>query len=300
MRVVVAARLAPTALADLEKLAAVDVFPSGTPPRDALRSADALVVRGHIRVDAALLDLAPRLRLVVKAGAGTDTLDLPELRHRGVAVVTVPSPESVAEHAMLLLLAVRRRLVPLVDAVREGRAEAKYELTGNRLAGSTFGVVGFGAIGAATARLAAGFRMRVLVCDRSAAAKLEKIAALDAEVVGMDELFDRADHASLHVPLTASTRGFVGAVELGMLGPAGVLINTSRGAVVDEGALVQALATGALGGAGLDVVGDEPVRKDNPLLAAPNVVVTPHVGSQTVETLRDVGTGVVEAVRSLV
>lgn len=225
-------------------------------------------------IDVELLDAAPRLRVVVNHGVGYDTIDAEELDRRGIALVRPlgANAGSVADHAFALLLAVRHRLIEADRAAREGRyAEYHWELPlGEDLEGTTLGIVGMGAIGRAMARRAEGFGMRVLVHSRS-------------QGVPLDEMLRESDAVSLHCPLTEHTRGMIGRRELSLMRPTAVVINTARGGICDEDALVAALQDGTILGAGLDVVADEP-HVPQALLDHPRVVITPHVADGTVQT----------------
>ncbi len=234
---------------------------------------DAIWSVGEV-IDRELLDAAPRLRVVVNHGVGYDTIDAEELERRDIALVRPlgANAGSVADHAFALLLAVRHRLVEADRAARDGRyAEYHWELPlGEDLEGTTLGIVGMGAIGRAIARRAEGFGMRVLVHSRR-------------EGIGLDDLLRQSDAVSLHCPLTDATRGMIGRRELALMRPTAVLINTARGAICDEDALVEALADGTILGAGLDVLADEP-HVPQGLIDHPRVVLSPHVADGTVQT----------------
>ena len=220
------------------------------------------------------LDLLPDLRLVANYGVGYDRVDVPACRERGVAVTNTPGvlDAAVADLTLALILACRRHLVVSDRFVRDGRWRrgwAEPELLGRDLAGSTLGLVGFGRIGQEVAKRAKGFGMRVVFHRRSGGLPL-------------DELLRTADVVSLHVPLTPETHGLVSRERLALLRDGATLINTARGAIVDEEALVEELVSGRIS-AGLDVFADEP-RVPEGLLELPNVVLTPHIASATVET----------------
>ena len=234
---------------------------------------DAIWSVGEV-IDRQLLDAAPRLRVVVNHGVGYDTIDAEELERRGIALVRPlgANASCVADHAFALLLAVRHRLVEADRAARDGRyAEYHWELPlGEDLEGTTLGIVGMGAIGRAMVRRAEGFGMRVLVHSRR-------------EGIPLDDLLRQSDVVSLHCPLTEATRGVIGRRELALMRPTAVLINTARGAICDEAALVDALADGTILGAGLDVLADEP-HVPQALIDHPRVVLSPHVADGTVQT----------------
>jgi lactate dehydrogenase-like 2-hydroxyacid dehydrogenase len=276
----------PARLAERYDLALWD---HDTPPGPArlaelVRGCDAALLLGNDRVDAALLDAGDRLRVVALASMGYDAVDVAAAGARGVVVTHTPDvlAETTADIALALILMARRRLVRSLDAVRRGewttfRMDA---FLGLDVHGATLGLIGYGQIGRALARRAAGLGMRVRHHTRSPAADDGL-----SRPVGLDELLRTSDVISLHVPLTPQTRGLIGAAELALMKPTATLVNTARGGVVDEAALLDALRTGRLHSAGLDVMLDEP-RTDpaDPLLHEPNLVVLPHVGSATEST----------------
>lgn len=240
--------------------------------------ADAVVTR-DAGLSAAAMDAAPRLRLVVVHGVGHDPVDVAHAVAREIVVCNTPMANgwAVAEHAIGLLLALAKQTLAADRAVREAVFERRYALGLTELRGRTLGIVGCGRIGLATARIArAGLRMRV--CGHSPSADPARLRRLGiAPCAGLGELLEQADAVTLHVPLRSETRGLIGRAELGRMKRGALLVNTARGALVDQGALVEALTEGRLGGAGLDVFDREPVPADHPLLRLPNVVLSPHV-----------------------
>ncbi|HXF51015.1 MAG TPA: D-glycerate dehydrogenase [Dehalococcoidia bacterium] len=281
-RVFVTRRLPGDALERLSAVALVDVWQHDLPPsRDelvaAVREADGLICLLTDRIDAGVLDAAPRLRVVSTMAVGYDHIDVAAATARGIPVGHTPGvlTETTADLAWALLLATARRVVEGDRFVREGRWKTwdPNLLLGYDVHGATLGVVGMGAIGQAVARRAVGFGMRVLYTRRSAG---------EAEIgrrVSLEELLRESDFVSLHVPLTAETRHLIGERELRLMKRTAILINTARGPVVDQAALAAALREGVIAGAGVDVTEVEPIPPDDPLLAAPNVVILPHIGS---------------------
>jgi D-3-phosphoglycerate dehydrogenase len=300
MNILLAGQFDPGAMAELQKHHTVWWAAAAQSPPDRLSAADVLVTRGQLRVDRSLLDVARRLRLIVKAGAGLDTIDLETAFERGIRVETTPvGATSVAELALCLLLTVRRHVTGLDRRIRTGDWNAKYALSGRQLKGSRLGIVGFGRIGRELARLAHGVGMDVVAWDR-APGKEEKrraAAAFGVRFLDLAALLTASDAISLHLPSTPSTRGLIGADELALLPPGAILVNTGRASVVDREAFVGALQRGSLAGAGLDVFWTEPMAADDPLFQLPNLICTPHVGAQTRETMADIGWAVVETVR---
>lgn len=268
------ARIVVTApLAGLDPLAEHDVAgPDGW--RAHLADADALLCVLTDRVDAALLDAAPSLRVVGTVSVGYDHVDLAACAERGVVVVNTPGvlTDATADLAFGLLLAAARLFRLGGTAVVEGRWHGwrMDDYVGREVHGATLGLVGSGRIARAVERRALGFGMRVLHHSRSGG-------------VPLDHLLAESSFVSLHVPLTEQTRHLIGARELALLGPDGVLVNTSRGPVVDEAALAEALAARTLFAAGLDVYENEPAVHPG-LLASPYAVLLPHVGSATTAT----------------
>jgi len=243
------------------------------PPRAPLPDVDVLVAV-VARVGSAELELFPDLRLVANYGVGYDLVDVEACRARGVAVTNTPGvlDAAVADLTLALILATRRNLVTADRWIREGGWEnnwARPRLLGRDLAGSRLGLVGFGRIGREVARRAEVFRMEVSFHTRRSG-------------VALDDLLSMSDVVSLHVPLTDESRGLMSRERLALLPDGATLVNTARGGVVDEEALVDELVSGRIS-AGLDVFADEP-RVPERLLGLPNVVLTPHVGSATVET----------------
>lgn len=249
------------------------------------RAADARVVlTNKVLLGAAEMAALPELRYIGVLATGYNVVDVAAARERGIVVTNVPaySTPSVAQHVFALLLELTRGVGRHADLVRGGRWGASpdfafWDTPQVELAGLTFGIVGFGAIGQAVARVAQAFGMRLLVQTRTPdSAKWPGVS-----FVALDELFTQADVVSLHCPLTEETRHLVNAARLATMKPTAYLLNTGRGPLVDEAALVAALHAGQIAGAGLDVLAQEPPPVDNPLLTAPNCVITPHLAWAT-------------------
>lgn len=257
--------------------------------RDALLraagQADALIVRNRSQVDAALLAAAPRLRAVGRLGVGLDNIDLPGCAARGIQVVpaTGANARAVAEYVVGTLLALLRGAYAASAEVAGGEWPRAALSQGLEAHGRTLGVVGFGGIGQLTARLAAGLGMRVVACDAALPADHPAWADAGATRLELDDLLAQADAVTLHVPLTTGTRHLLDAARIARMRPGAVLINTSRGGIVDETALAAALRGGHLGGAALDVFEQEPLSAGSPLAGAPNLILTPHIAGLTRE-----------------
>jgi D-3-phosphoglycerate dehydrogenase len=248
---------------------------------------DAWVVRGATKVTRRLLDAAPQLRWVARAGAGLDNIDVAAASERGIGVLNVPGANAVAVAELVfgLLLGLFRH-IPAADAsVRRGEWE-KGRFQGRELRGKTLAIIGLGKIGGAVARRARAFEMECIGFDPIVSSA--DALAMGVEPVTFDELFPRAEVLTLHAPILPETKGMVGAAELARMPRGAVLVNAARGGLVDEASLVEALRSGALAGAALDVFSEEP-PKGSPLLSLPNVVLTPHIGAATVEAQEAVG-----------
>jgi len=279
MRIVSTHRLPGPAWEELVAAVDVDILDAWPPPEPLLGIEAAIVVSRP--VDAAALELCPDLRLVANYGVGYDSVDVAACAARGIAVTNTPGvlDAAVADLTLALVLAVRRRLVEADAFVRSGEWRDEWILprvTGEDVSGATLGIVGLGRIGGAVARRARAFDMRVLYAQR------RRVDTDLAEFRELDALLAEADVVSLHVPLTAETRGLLDARRLALLRDGAALVNTARGPVVDEQALVRELVSGRIRAA-LDVFAAEPSVPPE-LLTLPNVVLTPHVGSATTET----------------
>jgi len=247
---------------------------------DAPRDVDALIVRSRTQVTAGTLArCAPRLQVIGRAGVGVDNIDLQAAVDAGVIVVNAPEAASisVAEHTLALMLALARR-IPQADASLRRGEWKKGELTGAELHGKTLGLIGLGRIGTLVAERATAFGMQVLAFDP--ALSEEDIAARGACGTDFETVLEQADVISLHVPLVPGTANLIDAQTLGRMKPGAWLICTSRGGIIDEGALANALQDGTVAGAALDVFEHEPPGV-NALTALPNIVLTPHIAGQT-------------------
>lgn len=293
-RVFVTRRLPGAALTRLAEHADVGVFEEDRPPGQALlleraSRADGLLCLGTDRIDATVLDACPRLRVVANYGVGYDNLDLEALSARGIPASNTPGvlSDATADLTWALILAVARRVVEAHDAVLAGQWSSWKPawLLGRELAGGVLGIVGLGRIGRAVARRAHGFAMHVIACSASSnpARGAEEVEGAGlVEWVSLDELLGRADVVSLHVPLTPETRHLIGRRELAAMRRSAILINTARGEVVDQAALFDALAAQDIAAAGLDVTDPEPLSPGEAIVALPNCLVLPHIGSATV------------------
>jgi len=290
-RVFVTRGLVGDGLDRLAKSADVAIWPGVDPPpahellEHACRS-DGLLTMISDRIDGAFLDAAPSIRVVSQLAVGYDNIDVPAATDRGVLVCNTPGvlTDATADLAFALMLAHARRLFRGDRALRNGEwgEWSPVFMLSNDLHRKTLGIVGLGAIGQAVAERARGFKMPILYWSRSR--KPEAEAALGVQWRELDDLLRESDYVSINLALSEESRGLIGAREIALMKPAGVIVNTARGPIVDQDALYAALVEKRIGGAALDVFAEEPLPTDHPLLALENVVVSPHVGSATVET----------------
>ena len=236
------------------------------------------------------------LKVVARAGIGLDNVDVPAATARGVLVVNAPQSNIVtaAEHALALLLAVARQ-IPAAHASLAGGAWKRSQFSGVEIADKTVGVLGLGRIGQLFAARIAAFGTHVIAYDPYL--QPARAASMGVELVDLPTLLQRADIISVHLPKTKETLGLIGAAELATVKPGLIIINAARGGLIDEQALADALAEGRVAGAGIDVYSTEPATADNPLLSAPNIVLTPHLGASTAEAQDKAGTAVARSVK---
>jgi D-3-phosphoglycerate dehydrogenase len=262
---------------------------------DDLNDADALVVRSATRVTSTLIDAAPKLRAIARAGTGVDNVDVPAASARGIVVMNAPGANSVsvAELAMALLLALARHIPGADQAMKHGKWEKK-KFLGEEVRGKVLGLVGLGRIGQEVARRASAFGMTIIAHDPFVSE--QTAAQLDVELVTLDDLFSRADYVSLHMPSTDRTRRLVNAERLAKAKKGIRIVNTARGDLVDEAALADAIESGHVAGAALDVFEKEPTV-DHRLQMLPQVVATPHIAASTREGQELVGAETAAALR---
>ncbi len=295
MKIVIADKISEHGIKLLKDTGWNVVVPAAAALPAELADADALIVRSATRVTDALLAQAPKLRIVGRAGVGVDNIDLDAATGRGIVVTNTPggNAASVAEHALALMLSLARSVPQLNAAMHAGRWE-KSGATGAELRGKTLGLIGLGRVGAEVARRARGMEMRVVAHDPYL--RPELAAEWGVELAPLAEVLAQADYLSLHTGLSAATEKMINAESIAKMKRGARLINTARGELVDEVALADALRSGQLAGAGLDVFAVEP-PKDSPLLALPNVVATPHVAGSTAEAQEGVGVLIAQQVR---
>lgn len=257
-----------------------------------LADASVLLVRSKTKVTKEYLDLAPNLKLVIRGGVGLDNIDVETCRQRGIEVKNTPRASSVAvaELTLALILAIPNRLVEGHMSMKEGKW-LKKELKRTEVFQKTLGLLGAGLIGTEVARRAQAFGMRVIAHDQYIANH-----AL-AELVELDELFTQADYICIHLPLTNETRGMINRHSIAQMKDGVIIINTARGKVIDEADLAEALKSKKVRAYGTDVYYSDPPDPASPLLSAPNVIMTPHIGGSSQENLLRIGDNVIELLK---
>lgn len=256
---------------------------------------DALVVRSETKVTRAILEAGTRLQVVGRAGVGVDNIDLEAATERGVIVVNAPQGNTIAaaEHTIALLMALARH-IPQADAsMRAGKWDRK-TYVGTEVRGKTLGVIGLGPIGSEVARRGVGLDMRVLAHDPYVAE--ERVRSLGAEPADFETLISVADFISVHVPMTAATRGMISTDQIARMKEGVRLLNVARGGIIDEAALAEAVKAGKVAGAAVDVFTAEPIDPQNPLLGDPRIITTPHLGASTAEAQERVAVDVAEQI----
>lgn len=264
--------------------------------REALAGCVGLMVRSESKVTSDLMDSARALRVVGRAGVGVDNIDVPAATERGIVVMNAPDGNTIttAEHTMALLVALARRVPQANSSLKAGQWKRK-SFIGVELQGKTLGIVGMGRIGRAVAARARGFGMKILAFDPFIAP--EQARDLEIDLASLDDVFANADFLTVHTPMTAETRGIVGAEAFAKMKPGVRVINCARGGLIDEDALYKAIKSGKVAGAALDVFVQEPPASDHPLLLLDEVIVTPHLGASTTEAQEGVALTVAEQMR---
>lgn len=283
---VIATSIRPEGVRLLETAAKLTFIPDHASQEETAQAAvnaDAILARTG-RVTRRVIEAAPRLKIVARHGVGYDNVDVQACTERGIVVTTTgdANSEAVSEHTMGCLLAAARQ-IPLANAAVKRGIWDRESVHGIELAGKTLGLVGLGRIGSRVAKHARGFDMRVIAHDPYA--DPEWARSLDVTLVDLEPLLREADFVSLHAPLMPETRHMIGAEQFALMKPSAILVNTSRGGLIDEAALCQALADRRIAGAALDVFAQEPLPADHPFMRLDNVICTPHVGGQTDEAL---------------
>jgi D-3-phosphoglycerate dehydrogenase len=302
MKILIASSIDPQAIGKLEEQH--DVVCAFNAKEDELKSVitdrEVLIFRSGVQITAEVMGAAPELKLILRAGSGIDNIDIEYVKRKGLRLVRIPGPgaKAVAEMSFALMLALARNVLEADLLTRQGHW-AKHQMTGYLLTGKTLGIVGAGNIGTRVGRLGAAWGMEVIGCvehpSSEAAAKLWENGI---QLAQMDEALAKSDFVSLHVPLKDSTRHLIDAQALAKMKAGAFLINLARGGVVDEAALYDALISGHLRGAALDVHASEGNGKISPLAGFKNVILTPHIGAGTFDSQREIGEIVLDTIES--
>jgi D-3-phosphoglycerate dehydrogenase len=299
-RVLISDKLAPEGVAILKAASGLQVDDrAGVDAAELERiigDYDALIIRSGTKVTAKIVAAANRLRVIGRAGIGVDNVDVDASSKRGIVVMNTPGGNNVttAEHTISMLLAMARH-IPQADASLRAGQWKRNDFVGTEVCNKTLGIIGIGNIGSIVADRACGLRMRIIAFDPFVTE--EAARRLRIELVSLDELFAQADFISVHTPLTDETRGLVGDAAFEKMKPGVRIVNCARGGIIDELALARAIASKKVAGAALDVFSQEPPPKDHPLLALPQVVMTPHLGASTGEAQLNVAISIAEQVR---
>lgn len=292
MKVFVCRKIPAAGLDKITAACEADIWEGDLPPtRDQLaqrvRGVDGIVSLVTDKIDGDIMDTAGKqLKIISQMAVGVDNIDIQAAKARGIKVGNTPGvlTDATADLAFALLLALTRRIVEGVDYVRAGRWKTwgPELLLGPDLRGATLGIIGLGRIGKAVARRASGFEMRILA--HSIDLTPDEAAEVHAQTVDLESLLHESDFVTIHTPYTPETHHLMNRERLQMMKPTGLLINTARGPIVDQKALIEALQNKIIGGAALDVTDPEPIHMNDPLLTMPNVIVVPHIGSASIQT----------------
>ncbi len=298
MKVLVSDKLAEVGIRMFQEAEGIDVDVNvGLPPEELktiIGDYDGLVIRSATKVTSEILEAAPRLKVIGRAGIGLDNVDIPAATKRGVVVMNTPEGNVIttAEHAVAMMLALSRNIPQGTASLKQGRWEKK-KLQGKEIFGKTLGVLGYGRIGSIVADRARGLKMKVIVHDPYA--NKELIEQGGCEVVSREELFARSDYITIHVPKMKETVNLVNKAAFDQMKPGVMLIHCARGGIVNEKDLAEALASGQVGGVALDVFETEPPG-ESPLLKHDNVICTPHLGASTAEAQTNVAVAVADQI----
>ncbi|MGA3292506.1 MAG: phosphoglycerate dehydrogenase [Candidatus Acidiferrales bacterium] len=295
MKIIVADKISERGIALLRETGWNVVTPAAAALPGELADAEALVVRSATKVTSALLENAPRLRVIGRAGVGVDNVDVEAATRRGILVMNTPGGNavSVAEHTLALMLGLARAVPQANASIQAGRWE-KSSFSGTELRGKTLGLVGLGRVGTEVARRARALEMKVIAYDpyvTPAAAR-----EVEVELAPLDEVLRQSDVISLHTSLSAQTEKIIDAAAIAKMKRGARLINCARGELIDEAALAEALKSGQIAGAALDTFAQEP-PKNSPLIGLPNVIATPHIAGSTAEAQEEVGTAIAQQIR---
>ncbi len=296
MKILVADSIAEEGIQSLRSHAQVDVKTKLEPEqlKAIIGDYDALIVRSQTQVRAEVIELGKKLKVVGRAGVGTDNIDVDAATRKGIVVVNAPTGNTVAaaEHTIGLMLALARNIPQANSRLKSGKWQRE-DMVGSGLRNKTLGIIGLGNVGSEVAKRAQGFEMCVVAHDPFVSKDYAR--NLKVDMVSLDQLLREADFISLHVPLTATTKNLIGSKELAKLKTTARIINCARGGLVDEAAIVKAIKTGKIAGAAFDVFTNEPVT-DSPLFKEDKIIVTPHLGASTIEAQTSIAKDIAEEV----
>ena len=299
MKILIVSPIDQDAIEELKET--YDVIFAPNPSREELErlitDREVLVFRSGVDINGDLMEKAPDLRLLLRAGSGIDNIDMPYVEDRGLKLIRVPEPgaKAVAEMTFALFLALSRNLLEADSSMRKAEW-AKYRLSGFLLRGKTLGIIGPGNIGGLVGSMGAAWGMDVIACDKKYTDKVaERVLEKGMRLTTFDEVIETSDYISLHVPLNDTTRNLIDQRALSRMKPEVILVNIARGGVVDEAALLDSLKEGRLRGAALDVHEKEGEGKLSPLTGMDNVILTPHIGAMTYDSQKEIGQRVIEA-----
>jgi D-3-phosphoglycerate dehydrogenase len=298
LKILVSDSLSKQGVEILEKAGYQVVVKTKLPKEDLLkeiRDCDGLIVRSGTKVTAEVIAAAQRLKVIGRAGSGLDNVDSQAATRRGIVVMNTPGGNTVttAEHTMSMICAMTRRIPQAAASTKGGKWE-KEKFMGVELYNKTLGIVGFGQIGGYLTKLAQGFSMNIIAYDPYLA--VERAQKMGVEIVGLDELFRRADLISVHTPLTAETKSLINAQAIAKMKPGVMIVNCARGGIVNEADLYEALKSKRVAAAAFDVFEEEPVKPDHPLLTLENFICSPHIGASTTEAQENVAVSIAEQI----
>ena len=296
MKILVADTIAEEGLEILRNYAQVDIKLKLKPEelKAIIGNYDALIVRSQTQVPAEIIEAGEKLKVIGRAGVGVDNIDVAAATKKGIVVVNAPTANTVsaAEYTIALMLALSRNIPKANSQLKSGRWQRK-ELVGTELRNKTLGIIGLGNVGSEVAKRAQAFEMCVIAHDPFVSTNYAR--KLKVDLVPLDQLLEQSDFITLHVPLTATTKGLIGAEELAKVKPTARIINCARGGLVDEEALVKAIEDEKIAGAAFDVFSTEPVT-DSSRFKSDKIVVTPHLGASTIEAQANVAKDIAEQV----
>lgn len=301
MNILIASSIDPNTIKELEKHHTV-ICAFDAPPvilMDAIQGCEVLIFRSGVKITREVLQASPDLKLIIRAGSGVDNIDLEYVNQKKLKLIRIPEPgaRAVSEMSFAYMLALSRELL-LADRMTKQGHWIKHDIVGYLLANKILGIVGLGNIGTKVAQMGANWDMEVIGCvEHPTEQRVNEFSAKGIRLTSFQEVISKSDYISVHVPLKDSTRNIINAEALSQMKPGVILINLSRGGVVDEDAVQHAMSNGGnIRGVALDVHKQEGEGKISPLACLPNVILTPHIGAMTIDTQREIGRRILETV----